>query len=406
MVRRFGFPESHDPAVAEAEENAHSYLEEEQAVCDQQWSNALRGMPLLANALPDSLPPLRRLSRKYGIAAHIRGIVWLSATGVARKMDENANFCARLLSRNGYAHGESEEVMAKDIVRTFPDHPYFSSREVGVIKLKHVLHALCWRNPLLEYCQAFNFLAGMMLLVTDDEEATFWLMCHLLEELLPNDFYGEGLVGLCVDQKIAQTLLCMHCSKLRLHFDEVHYDVQALVAAWILPMYINIFPIHTVMRIWDYLLTQERPYGLPSSVPLAVLIAFLIIHADELLTLHHPSDISLRIGQLATVQHDASSIITTANDLRISTAWLHAERRSAKGCLLQERAQRGLTKRTRRCNENQVMAMSTTLSPVEPGDGVGFPRSGRDYTTSENSELVEMTDINAAASTQDHGVCR
>ena len=42
-----------------------------------------------------------------------------------------------------------------------------------------------------------SFLVAMLLAVTEDEEATFWLFVLLVEELMPREFFSESpaLVG-------------------------------------------------------------------------------------------------------------------------------------------------------------------------------------------------------------------
>ena len=51
-----------------------------------------------------------------------------------------------------------------------------------------------------------NYVAGMLLLVTKDEEKSFWLMKTLLEDLLP-DYYCPNLAGLLTDFKVLTHLI-------------------------------------------------------------------------------------------------------------------------------------------------------------------------------------------------------
>ena len=47
----------------------------------------------------------------------------------------------------------------------------------------------------------------MLLLVTADEEASFWLACVFLEDLVPSNFHGEGLCGAEVECHVFEELL-------------------------------------------------------------------------------------------------------------------------------------------------------------------------------------------------------
>lgn len=61
--------------------------------------------------------------------------------------------------------------------------------------------------------QGLNFIAGLLLLTTEDEEATFWLLRVLVKHLLP-DYYTRDMIGLLTDievlsELVRQVLLCL-----------------------------------------------------------------------------------------------------------------------------------------------------------------------------------------------------
>ena len=61
------------------------------------------------------------------------------------------------------------------------------------------------RNSVVGYCQGFNFIAGRLLQVLTEEE-TFYLMCQVIECLMPLDYY-QLMVGARIDQSIMEVLL-------------------------------------------------------------------------------------------------------------------------------------------------------------------------------------------------------
>lgn len=343
LAHRFGFPHSTVDYVARAENDCHNFLRQEIAQCEEKWTAALKGVPLLASAVPSSCEPLRRLARRYGIPVDLRGIMWLTLSGVAIKVEENPHFCVTLLQRSGYATGEADDAIRKDLERTFPEHPYFMPGKDGVVRLKHVLHALCWRNPLLNYCQSFNFLAAMLLLFLDDEESVFWMMCHMLEDLLPNDFYGEGLMGLKVDQEVANELIETHVPRVAEHFAWVHFDLRALVPQWVMSFFINVLPIETTVRVWDYLITQDAK-GLPTVVHLEIVVAILKLVQDELLRTNDCGEVLDCLTHFTQTLFDGGKLVQTAHDLKLHPAVLFEMRRKHRSRLqarlLQERAVR------------------------------------------------------------------
>lgn len=85
-----------------------------------------------------------------------------------------------------------DEDIELDLCRTYPTHPYFNgSSSASLIEpLRRVLRAFSWRNPSQGYCQGLNFVAGQLLLFFTEEE-TFWMLVHLVEDILPPNYYSR-----------------------------------------------------------------------------------------------------------------------------------------------------------------------------------------------------------------------
>lgn len=435
VARRLGFPCSPNYVVADAEYEATALMDAAAFERDEQWSSAIRGVPLLASSTATGNANLRKLCRAVGIPTYLRGIMWLTLSGVANRIEENNGMSAALLRRHGPIGGEPQLTIEKDLLRTFPDHPYFAPEDIGMPKLERVLHALCWRNPLLNYCQSFNFIVAILLLVTDDEEATFWLMCYFLEEILPNDFYGEGLVGLKVDQEVIATLLPLHLPKLAAHFQDVGFDVRALVPGWLMSLFVNTFPIDTVLRIWDVLVTHPSgtldavllpssahlesgsqnnnsssgstapsasdskthffgkqggappppasPSSALSSFPITIILAFLKLEQDLLLSLDDSSEILYTLTQRSAVLFDAEKLIKEALKFRVSPLELHSLRRQNRLQMYQREANRRVLRsgycvqQFKVAEESQYVPDAVDVGPRYGGeDGQGAAGSG------------------------------
>lgn len=70
--------------------------------------------------------------------------------------------------------------------------------------ISRVCTAYSTRNLHIGYCQGFNFIVGRLLQVMTEEEA-FWTFSHVIETLMPLDYY-QNMVGARVDQKIIEIL--------------------------------------------------------------------------------------------------------------------------------------------------------------------------------------------------------
>ncbi|RNF21619.1 putative GTPase activator protein [Trypanosoma conorhini] len=335
-AERLGFPPSPNVEVRAAEMAAVPLLRLSAQRCEKHWQSSSRGLPLLTNATTKVTEFMQQAVWHHGIPRHLRSVIWLTLSGVAAKMDENRGFCRALLKRHGYVRGEYAEAIEKDLHRTFPEHLYFAEDGVGLRKARNVLHALCWRNPLLNYCQSFNYLVALLLLVTDDEESTFWLMCHLLENLLPNDLYSETLIGTKVDQLVLQKLLRERLPRLARHFSAVHFEVGTLMSAWVMVLFINVFPVETVLRVWDCLFAGGSHACEPSCMPLEVVLAVLQLHQSDLLRCDDAGDVITCLGHAARRLFDADKLVRTSRAVRLLPWTLREMRRSARPAVVED----------------------------------------------------------------------
>ncbi len=157
---------------------------------------------------------LKRFVRK-GIPAGNRADVWTSVSGAGAMRDADpVRFCNMLLpatttTESSNANAATFEQIDTDLNRTFPTNVYFSEKEDPkclVRPLRNVLYAFANDNPMIGYCQGMNYVAALLLIVTRDEERSFWLLKALTERLLP-DYYTPGIPGLLTDVEVFAELL-------------------------------------------------------------------------------------------------------------------------------------------------------------------------------------------------------
>jgi hypothetical protein len=80
-----------------------------------------------------------------------------------------------------------DDVIARDLGRTFPEHPLFVAGE-GQGRLGRLLRAYALHDDEIGYCQGQAFAAGVLLMFVPEETA-FTLYCRLMDAA-PN---GAGL---------------------------------------------------------------------------------------------------------------------------------------------------------------------------------------------------------------------
>ncbi|MGH0166925.1 UNVERIFIED_CONTAM: hypothetical protein FKN15_051738 [Acipenser sinensis] len=124
-----------------------------------------------------------------------------------------------------------------DMHRTFPDNVHFRKNADPCLQqtLFNVLLAYGHHNRNVGYCQGMNFIVGYLILITKDEEKSFWLLDALLGRILP-DYYSPAMLGLKTDQEVLGELV-------KLKVPAVAELMETHNVMWTL----------TVLRIWDCL---------------------------------------------------------------------------------------------------------------------------------------------------------
>lgn len=91
--------------------------------------------------------------------------------------------------------------IAMDINRTLTDNIFYREGP-GVQKLKQVLVAYSRRHPAVGYCQGMNMIAASLLLIMPSEEDAFWVLCSIVEKILPKTYFETSLLASRADQQV------------------------------------------------------------------------------------------------------------------------------------------------------------------------------------------------------------
>ncbi|NXN94023.1 TBD2A protein, partial [Rhinopomastus cyanomelas] len=144
-----------------------------------------------------------------------------------------------------------------DLPRTLNNNKHFSSPTSQLIpKLRRVLLAFSWHNPAIGYCQGLNRLAAVALLVLEDEESAFWCLVHIVENLMPADYYSETLITSQVDQRVFKDFLSEKVPRLMAHFEQYRIDVSLITFNWFLVVFVDSLVSDILLRVWDAFLYE------------------------------------------------------------------------------------------------------------------------------------------------------
>lgn len=180
----------------------------------------------------------------------LRAEVWWSILGCQAKQSQSPGIFQTYLSQA--LEPKSAEVIERDLPRTFPGHRSFRT-SAGRQQLRRVLHAFAHHSPRIAYCQGLNFIAGLLLVVFNDEEKTFWALVSAFESLGLEGYYTEGMTLLRADMEVLSVCLRSKCPKVSQIFASEGIDLTSICSEWFLTWFAKSLPAITVLRVWDAL---------------------------------------------------------------------------------------------------------------------------------------------------------
>ncbi|XP_037102674.1 growth hormone-regulated TBC protein 1-A [Syngnathus acus] len=194
---------------------------------------------------------LKRYIRK-GIPNEHRALIWMAASGAQEQLEKNPGYYQALLKAQH--DPKLVETICTDLNRTFPDNVQFRKTSNPCLQksLSNVLRAYGHHNAAVGYCQGMNFIAGYLLIITKDEEKSFWLMDALLGRILP-DYYSPAMLGLKIDQEVLGELVRVKSPGVWKAMMDHNVMWTLVVSRWFICLFIDILPVETVLRIWDCL---------------------------------------------------------------------------------------------------------------------------------------------------------
>uniref|UniRef100_A0A8C4YPX0 TBC1 domain family member 2 n=1 Tax=Gopherus evgoodei TaxID=1825980 RepID=A0A8C4YPX0_9SAUR len=133
---------------------------------------------------------------RCGIPVEHRQRVWKWIVTQRLSHHHAANHYESLLRQCERTEHPASRQIELDLPRTLTNNRHFTSPTSQLVpKLRRVLLAFSWQNPAIGYCQGLNRLAAIALLVLEEEESAFWCLVHIVENLMPADYYSNTLIA-------------------------------------------------------------------------------------------------------------------------------------------------------------------------------------------------------------------
>eukprot|EP01060_Flectonema_neradi_P024843 TRINITY_DN33716_c0_g1_i1.p1 TRINITY_DN33716_c0_g1~~TRINITY_DN33716_c0_g1_i1.p1 ORF type:complete len:422 (+),score=79.57 TRINITY_DN33716_c0_g1_i1:51-1268(+) len=151
---------------------------------------------------------------------------------------------------------DSTNSIVKDLGRTFPNCRGFHSYSDTYHSLHRLLAAVA-NEVSFGYCQGMNFIAGILLLVTNSEVHSFRLMCHMITSNQYNGgYYDENMTNCVVDQMVLTELVVEHASETYSRLEEAGINLADVTIRWLLCLFIDVVPTDSLLSIWDVYFEQ------------------------------------------------------------------------------------------------------------------------------------------------------
>ncbi|XP_074514822.1 TBC1 domain family member 4 isoform X3 [Sebastes fasciatus] len=143
-----------------------------------------------------------------------------------------------------------------DLGRTFPNHQYFSAQlGAGQLSLYNLLKAYSLMDTEVGYCQGISFVAGVLLLHMNEEQA-FDMLKFFMYDLGIRQQFRPDMVSLQVQMYQLSRLLHDYHRELYNHLEEHEISPSLYAAPWFLTLYASQFPLNFVSRVFDFVFVQ------------------------------------------------------------------------------------------------------------------------------------------------------
>jgi len=207
-----------------------------------------------------------------GIPIRLRHPLWmeLSNTDQMAEPDAYGNY---LSLREHDDHGDIDAIM-KDVPRTLTSKYDFYAKK-GFKRLKEVLVAFVGRYDDLGYSQGLNTIAGYLLLVSPSEEDAFWLLCNVVENYFPLDYFSRkaNMSGPLADNVVIRKYVEEFMPALAKHMDKLNIPADHTVPlSWFYTAFSSVLSQEVLMRIWDVWLCLPGQKAFVFNIALALLM--------------------------------------------------------------------------------------------------------------------------------------
>ncbi|KAK5165220.1 uncharacterized protein LTR77_009318 [Saxophila tyrrhenica] len=187
-----------------------------------------------------------------GIPMKLRHPLWMELSNTQAMMQPEDYEHYLNLGENDDEEEEMEAIL-KDVPRTLTTKYDFYSGK-GFQRLKDLLVAFVAKYPNLGYTQGLNTIAGYLLLAIPSEEDAFWVLCNIVENFFPPDYFSrtDAMISPLADNALLRQYVKEHLPLLHNHMDKLGIlPGHTVPMKWFFTAFSSALPETLLMRLWD-----------------------------------------------------------------------------------------------------------------------------------------------------------
>ncbi|XP_069765857.1 small G protein signaling modulator 3 isoform X1 [Narcine bancroftii] len=270
-----------------------------------------------------------------GIPHSLRPQMWVRLSGALHKK-RNTETSYRNIVKNSSNDGDTAaKQIEKDLLRTMPSNTCFSDMDsIGVPRLRRILRGLAWLYPEIGYCQGTGMVAACLLLFLEEEDA-FWMMCAIIEDLVPASYFSTTLLGVQTDQRVLRHLIAQYLPRLDKLLQEHDIELSLISLHWFLTAFASVVHINILLRIWDLFFCEG------SVLLFQITLGMLKMKEEELIQSENSASIFNTLSDIPSQIEDAETLIKESMKIAgsLTDTMIEAQRSKHMAYLIAEQGQ-------------------------------------------------------------------
>nr|POE72185.1 phenol hydroxylase [Quercus suber] len=218
-----------------------------------------------------------------GIPMQLRHPIWMELSSTHTMVHPGAYH--HFLSMKDQNDPTELDAIMKDVPRTLTTKYDFYPGK-GYKRLTDVLLAFVAKYEGLGYTQGLNSIAGYLLLAIPVEEDAFWVLCNMVENLFPAEYFSRDseLNGPIADNVVLRQYVRELTPQLGKHLDKLEIaDDHTVPLHWLFTAFSTVLPQDALMRLWDVwlCLPGQRTFIFNVALMLLMLNAADLLQCDS-----------------------------------------------------------------------------------------------------------------------------